>query len=77
MGLIPYTLRRIVILLPTAMLVALFAFILMHLIPGSPAVVMLGDEATPETIAQLEKEMGIDKPIYPLHYLVPFNILSI
>ena len=64
MGLIPYTLRRIVILLPTAMLVALFAFILMHLIPGSPAVVMLGDDATPETIAQLEKEMGIDKPIY-------------
>tara|TARA_B100001123_G_scaffold448778_1_gene611310 strand:+ start:976 stop:1878 length:903 start_codon:yes stop_codon:yes gene_type:complete len=46
------------------MLVALFAFILMHLIPGSPAVVMLGDDATPETIAQLEKEMGIDKPIY-------------
>ena len=64
MGLIPYTLRRIVILLPTAMLVALFAFILMHLIPGSPAVVMLGDDATPEIIAQLEKEMGIDKPIY-------------
>ena len=64
MGLIPYTLRRIVILLPTALLVALFAFILMHLIPGSPALVMLGDDATPETIAQLEKEMGIDKPIY-------------
>ena len=76
MGLIPYTLRRIVILLPTAMLVALFAFILMHLIPGSPAVVMLGDEATPETIAQLEKEMGIDKPIYVQFQIWFFKLLQ-
>ena len=75
MGLIPYTLRRIVILLPTAMLVALFAFILMHLIPGSPAVVMLGDDATPETIAQLEKEMGIDKPIYVQFQIWFFKLL--
>ena len=76
MGLIPYTLRRIVILLPTAMLVALFAFILMHLIPGSPAVVMLGDDATPETIAQLEKEMGIDKPIYEQFQIWFFKLLQ-
>ena len=76
MGLIPYTLRRIVILLPTAMLVALFAFILMHLIPGSPAVVMLGDEATPETIAQLEKEMVIDKPIYVQFQIWFFKLLQ-
>lgn len=75
MGLIPYTLRRIVILLPTAMIVALFAFILMHLIPGSPAVVMLGDDATPETIAQLEKEMGIDKPIYVQFKIWFFKLL--
>jgi|TARA_B110000116_G_C16781697_1_gene558683 peptide/nickel transport system permease protein len=58
------------------MLVALFAFILMHLIPGSPAVVMLGDEATPETIAQLEKEMGIDKPIYVQFQIWFFKLLQ-
>jgi len=64
MGQLTYILRRLLILIPTALLVAMFAFFLMHLVPGSPAAVMLGDEASAETIRQLEKEMGLDKPLH-------------
>lgn len=58
-----YLLGRLAALFPTVLLVALFAFLLMHLIPGSPAAVMLGPEATPQDIQQLEHEMGLDKPL--------------
>lgn len=64
MGQMTYILRRLLILIPTALLVAMFAFFLMHLVPGSPAAVMLGDEASAEAIRQLEKEMGLDKPLH-------------
>lgn len=58
-----YLVARLTALIPTVLLVALFAFFLMHLVPGSPAAVMLGPEATPEDIVHLEHEMGLDKPL--------------
>lgn len=58
-----YLIGRLVALFPTVLLVALFAFFLMHLVPGSPAAVMLGPEATPQDIQQLEHAMGFDKPL--------------
>lgn len=39
-------------------------FLFIHLIPGDPAAVLLGDTATPEEIAALTREMGLDKPIW-------------
>jgi len=61
--LLRYLVARLTALIPTVLLVALFAFFLMHLVPGSPAAVMLGPEATPEDIVHLEHEMGLDKPL--------------
>ena len=58
-----YLIGRLAALLPTVLLVALFAFFLMHLVPGSPAAVMLGPEATLEDIEQLERAMGLDQPL--------------
>ena len=42
----------------------MLVFLFIHLIPGDPAAVLLGDTATPEEIAQLTREMGLDKPIW-------------
>ena len=40
------------------------AFLVMRLIPGDPAVVMLGDYATKESIAQLRQTLGLDRPLH-------------
>jgi peptide/nickel transport system permease protein len=47
----------------TVLLVALLTFVLMHMLPGDPAIVLLGDRATDESIARLHHEMGLDQSI--------------
>lgn len=46
------------------LVVSITIFIVMHLLPGDPAAIMLGPEATNEEIAALKAEMGLDKPIW-------------
>lgn len=58
-----YAGMRLVSSLPIALIVATFSFLLIELIPGSPAIAMLGEQATVEAVAALEREMGLDKPL--------------
>jgi ABC-type dipeptide/oligopeptide/nickel transport system permease component len=58
-----YTIRRIIYVLPTLWAVVTFVFFLIRIVPGGPAVAALGSYATEESIRQLEKQMGLDKPI--------------
>jgi peptide/nickel transport system permease protein len=55
--------RRLLQIIATVVLVALLVFSLMHLLPGDPAQVMLGDRGTDAAIAQLHHEMGLDRSI--------------
>lgn len=55
--------RRLLYLLPQLVLVSIVVFLLVRLIPGNPAVVLLGQAASDETIAALSARMGLDKPI--------------
>lgn len=59
-----YIARRLVIAIPVLLLVSIMVFLLIHLIPGDPAIVMLGEEATPEMIIALHEELGLDQPLY-------------
>ncbi len=59
-----YIIRRIILIIPVILLVAFMVFMIIHLIPGDPARVLLGEEATPETVAALQKQLGLDKPLY-------------
>jgi len=59
--LIKIVIRKIVIFLPTIFGILGISFILSRLIPSDPAAVIAGDLATPETIAALRVEMGLDK----------------
>jgi peptide/nickel transport system permease protein len=61
---IGYILRRLLLALPTLLLVALMVFFLVRLIPGDPAQVMLGEGASPAAVVALHKELGLDRPIY-------------
>lgn len=52
-----------IFVLPTLWAVVTFVFFLIRIVPGGPAVAALGSYATEESIRQLEKQMGLDKPI--------------
>src|SRR4051812_18380349 len=45
----------------TVLVVVLVAFVLMRLVPGDPARVMLGNYATPESLAKLRHDLGLDR----------------
>lgn len=61
-------LRRILSLLITLLVVSLLIFCVMNLLPGDPASIMLGTSASPETLAALRAQLGLDQPL-PLRYL--------
>lgn len=49
-------------MIPVLLGVTIIVFTLMYISPGSPAAIMLGTEATPEGIAKMEEEMGLNDP---------------
>jgi peptide/nickel transport system permease protein len=59
-----YILRRLVTLVPVLFGISLLAFFLIHLVPGDPAVTLLGTHATPRAVAELHKQLGLDQPIW-------------
>jgi peptide/nickel transport system permease protein len=63
-----YLLRRLLLTALTLGGVILVVFLLTHVLPGNPAVVKLGSFASPERLAALEKEMGLDQPL-PIQFL--------
>ncbi|HVB26270.1 MAG TPA: ABC transporter permease [Ktedonobacteraceae bacterium] len=58
-----YILRRILFMLPVALLVSFMAFMTVHLIPGDPARILLGEYATPQAVKALDQQLGLDKPL--------------
>src|SRR3954464_2909991 len=49
---------------PVLLLVAVLAFLLMHLLPGDPAVVIAGTDASEQAIVRIRGELGLDRPIW-------------
>jgi len=60
---LPYIARRLLAVIPTLLGVGVVVFTLIRLIPGDPAEVMLGGFATPERVAALRRDLGLDQPI--------------
>src|SRR3954467_9837337 len=56
--------RRLLYLIPVLIAVSLLTFFIVTLLPGDLAYVILGDQATPENVAALRKDMGLDQPIW-------------
>src|SRR5258708_35655050 len=49
---------------PVAFLVTIGVFLLIHLSPGDPALVILGEDRTPQAIAAIHQQLGLDQPLY-------------
>jgi peptide/nickel transport system permease protein len=56
-------LQRILQMIPTIIVLVLLVFLMIRLIPGDPAVTMLGVNATPERVQELHQHLGLDKPL--------------
>jgi len=54
--------RRVLSTIPVMAIVALFVFSLLYIAPGDPAAIIAGDQATPEQIAQIRVNLGLERP---------------
>ena len=61
--------KRLLISLLIVFMVSIFAFSLMHILPGEPARLVLGEEASQETVDRLRAELNLDRPL-PVQYVL-------
>lgn len=62
-----YAARRLLMTIPTFLIVAAMVFTLMRLVPGDPAAVMVGDLDDPTVLAEVREQLGLDEPL-PLQF---------
>jgi peptide/nickel transport system permease protein len=67
-----YAIRRSLTVIPVLLGVSILVFGFIHIIPGDPATTMLGERATPERVAEVRRELGLDRPIAE-QYLIYMN----
>lgn len=58
-----YVVRRLLALIPVALVVATVAFVLIHLAPGDPASVIAGPDASTDDVRRIERQLGLDAPL--------------
>ena len=58
-----YIIKRVILFIPTLFLASVFIFVMMRMVPGDIAAAILGDDATPEAVAKLHNELGLNRPL--------------
>ncbi len=58
-----YILKRILLIVPTLLVILVVTFTIVRLLPGDPASAMIGDRATDADVARINKELGLDQPL--------------
>ena len=71
-----YTLKRILMLIPTVIGITLFIYLIMSLVPGDPVELLLPQEATFEQKEALRAEMGLDKPVLVQYVNYMWNVVQ-
>jgi peptide/nickel transport system permease protein len=61
---LPYFIRRILGLIPVCFGISLLTFVLLHVLPGDPALLILGERATPAQWQALREQMGLERPLF-------------
>ena len=59
-----YIVRRIMIMIPTLLGVSVIVFLMLHMTPGDPAELLLGERATEEALEELRLHLGLKEPLY-------------
>jgi peptide/nickel transport system permease protein/glutathione transport system permease protein len=63
-----FFLRRLLAAIPTLLAVLTLVFVIVRIVPGDPALVILGDQATPEAAAALRTRLGLDRPLWEQYF---------
>ena len=71
-----YILKRLIAAVPVLLGLTVIVFLIMALIPGDPAQAILGAYATPENVARINKELGLDKPLVQQYLIWLGNLLE-
>lgn len=71
-----YVLKRLLSAIPVLFGVTIIVFVIMALIPGDPATAILGSYATPENVAKLNADLGLDKPLVQRYFIWLGNMLK-
>jgi len=64
-----YLINRLLSAIPVVLGITIIVFLIISLIPGDPATAILGSYATPENVAKINKDLGLDKSL-PERYLI-------
>ena len=59
-----FVLRRVILLVPILLGLTLLIFVFIHLLPGDPAIAILGERATPANVERVRAALGLDRPLY-------------
>ena len=63
-----FVVRRLLLLIPILLGVSILVFFWIRALPGSPATALLGERATAEAIQAINKQYGLDKPVYEQYF---------
>lgn len=70
-----YILKRLLLMIPVILGISLLVFAMLELSPGDPAQIILGMKATPEALAELRSQMGLDQPFWTRYFNYVINAL--
>lgn len=70
-----FLIRRLLLIVPTLLGILTVVFAVIHLAPGSPAEILLGDYASPEAVAVLEAQLGLKNPIWQQYGVYVWNVM--
>ncbi|WP_158045738.1 ABC transporter permease [Skermanella pratensis] len=70
-----YALRRLAMIVPVLFGISVIVFLIMALIPGDPALAILGSFATPENVAGLRRDLGLDRSLVEQYGIWLGNLL--
>lgn len=71
-----YILKRLLMIIPVLLGISIIVFFIMALLPGDPAQAILGSYATPENLARLRSQLGLDKPLVSRYFIWLGNLLQ-
>lgn len=71
-----YIIKRLLWAIPTLLGVSILVFSMVHLAPGDPALVMLGEHASKESVEALREQMGLNKPLLDQYIMFVSNAVQ-
>jgi ABC-type dipeptide/oligopeptide/nickel transport system permease component len=71
-----YSLRRILVSIPTLLAVLTIIFLVVRVAPGDPAYAALGDYASEDAVERLRERLGLDQPLYVQYFQFLFGLLQ-